>query len=914
MTVFNRPENAPRWDLRLAGGAGAEPEFAAGEFVDQAVLRSSLAPAGLPDVLVRRQRLIDQLTLGARSRAVTLICAPAGTGKSVLAAMWFAQAEEGWARGWLTAGEHTATSASFWCHFMQAMTEQGIALERSRWAEPAATFDVSFLVQLAADLLDSSRQFVLVVDDFDRVTNAAVLDGLDFLVRHAYPRFRLVLCTRSQPRLPIQRYCLADSLARIGTRDLAFTTAEATQLLRASAIAATPEWADEATRRTGGWAVGLRLIAMSLQRWGEPVGGGNRFSEPEGARTESDDGIGEYLRREVIEPLPAILRGRLTRLCVADELPPDLVEALTGLPDGAHVLADLARRGVFLECGDQAAPGYRLHPVMRAVLRTQLQRDEPDSAARLHDTCATWLVARDQPVAALRHAAASGAWSEICDLIVQDLRVASLIYPGSSGGQADADVLPAEVPGANAALVRAALAVERGEASLAAEHLLTAGRLAATVSVPVEFAFCAGLVALAGRAAGGGHIDTSAAAQIHRLWTDLSDEQRAAHADLAMVVALFSALGAASADSEDAAAAVLDAALADWSALPDVGRGSSRLALRCMNVLAVLQAVRGCLRSAHNHAASTQRLAISMPARVRPDLFGQRLALAWTATEECDYTAAARWATHAREDLRRHPDELLAPLLAVVDARMLSAKGHCTEALHLLAVAEDASLPASWVRRCIVLESAQTHVLLAHPTAALAALVSLGREPSVRQEALRLRIAAVSGQPVSNGALRDDPALSPQSRIDVLLALAVVHNARGDVQRAATATRKALEVAESETLRRPLVESAVQVRDLGNALAAETGAGRLPVGAAPMETATRQATPPRPAADLIEQLTGRETEVLRYLAELYSTQEIAAAMFVSTNTVRTHVRGILRKLDASRRNLAVRRARALGLI
>jgi LuxR family maltose regulon positive regulatory protein len=65
---------------------------------------------------------------------------------------------------------------------------------------------------------------------------------------------------------------------------------------------------------------------------------------------------------------------------------------------------------------------------------------------------------------------------------------------------------------------------------------------------------------------------------------------------------------------------------------------------------------------------------------------------------------------------------------------------------------------------------------------------------------------------------------------------------------------------------------------------------------------------------IIEPLTEREREVLRHLAAAMSTEEVAQAMFVSVNTVRTHVRGILRKLGVSRRNQAIRRARQLQLI
>ena len=65
---------------------------------------------------------------------------------------------------------------------------------------------------------------------------------------------------------------------------------------------------------------------------------------------------------------------------------------------------------------------------------------------------------------------------------------------------------------------------------------------------------------------------------------------------------------------------------------------------------------------------------------------------------------------------------------------------------------------------------------------------------------------------------------------------------------------------------------------------------------------------------IVEQLSGREREVLQYMSEMLSTVEIAAQMYISVNTVKTHLKSIYRKLAASHRGEAVRRARQLGLL
>jgi LuxR family maltose regulon positive regulatory protein len=71
---------------------------------------------------------------------------------------------------------------------------------------------------------------------------------------------------------------------------------------------------------------------------------------------------------------------------------------------------------------------------------------------------------------------------------------------------------------------------------------------------------------------------------------------------------------------------------------------------------------------------------------------------------------------------------------------------------------------------------------------------------------------------------------------------------------------------------------------------------------------------PDQATAPIEPLTEREREVLRHVARLLDTTEIASEMYISINTVKTHMKSIHRKLAATRRSDAVRRARELQLI
>ncbi len=93
----------------------------------------------------------------------------------------------------------------------------------------------------------------------------------------------------------------------------------------------------------------------------------------------------------------------------------------------------------------------------------------------------------------------------------------------------------------------------------------------------------------------------------------------------------------------------------------------------------------------------------------------------------------------------------------------------------------------------------------------------------------------------------------------------------------------------------------------------EARARRLPARAVP---GPRGAPDPRPRDDRapVESLSARERDVLRQLAQMMTTEEIADELYVSVNTVKTHLKSVYRKLAVTRRSAAVRRARELELL
>ena len=337
--------------------------------------------------------------------------------------------------------------------------------------------------------------------------------------------------------------------------------------------------------------------------------------------------------------------------------------------------------------------------------------------------------------------------------------------------------------------------------------------------------------------------------------------------------------------------------------------------------LALLACFQGRLTPATELASQALAAAeqLGLPAEERPS--AASLALAWVAVERCDLPAAIGHAAQAERSHFLGGDPMTRAVLALIQSRIEVARGHLPRARSIVQAAMGAVPPGEWSTDVLHLEAAR--VALAQGELGLVE-EHLSRS-SGRAEAetvlLEVQLALTRGDDLdvdaTSAVLQASPSLHVQ--VNGLLALASARLRSGSPGRARVAVDRALRLAAQEHLRRPFHEAAPEVRALllheAGLLARHQWLGPGRRTPAVDRTKTGSLKPGvEDAAPVLEELTPKELEVLGHLAELLSTEEIASAMFVSVNTVRTHVRSILRKLGVPRRNAAVRRARELQLI
>ena len=304
---------------------------------------------------------------------------------------------------------------------MAALRRSGVAVP----ALPAAARDAGdvFLLRLAAALAAQDPPVSLVLDDLHLLADPQVLDGLDYVLRNTGAGLRLVASARMEPPLPLHRYRVAGQLTEIRASDLAFTVPEAGLLLARHGITLTADTLECLTRRTEGWAAGLRLAAISM----------GTHPDPDQFVTElitDNSALTGYLVAEVLNAQPPEARDVLLSTSILEQVSAQAARELTGNEQAAAILPAVAHANGFIQ--PTSSGWYRYHPLFAEVLRLKLSREYPDRRAALHRRAARWYERNGQLTDAVRHAAQTGDWPLAASIVIDQLAIGEIIEPRGS--------------------------------------------------------------------------------------------------------------------------------------------------------------------------------------------------------------------------------------------------------------------------------------------------------------------------------------------------------------------------------------------------------------------------------------------------------------------------------------------------
>ena len=368
-----------------------------------AFLTAKLDPPAVRASWIRRDPLVELLSRSVTEHVLTLIAAPAGYGKTTLAAQWLATSPRH-RLAWVALDPADNDPARLWTHIVIALERAGCRFpdEAGRWVAACGPDLIGELLPTVVNALaELGQRVVLVLDDYHFVRTRDCHDQIDFLVQHLPASASVVILTRADPALHLGRLRAMQGLAEIRADRLRFGTGDASALLGSQQIDLGEDALVELVQRTEGWPAGLYLATLSLVGRDEP-------DEYVRAFSGDDRFIGDYLTEEVLARQPDPVRDFIVSASILERFSAELCDFVLEIEGSARLLHDLERSNLFLVPLDANRQWYRFHHLFAAVARGELEADAGRNVRGLHDRASDWFAAHGYVDEAVRHALAAG--------------------------------------------------------------------------------------------------------------------------------------------------------------------------------------------------------------------------------------------------------------------------------------------------------------------------------------------------------------------------------------------------------------------------------------------------------------------------------------------------------------------------
>jgi LuxR family maltose regulon positive regulatory protein len=879
---------------------------------------------------VMRPRLIERLNAGTHGK-LTLVSAPAGSGKTTLVTEWLASDERKVA--WVALDDADSDPVRFMTYIVAAMqtikATFGAGILNLLESSQPPPID-SLLTPLLNEIVTITHDFGLILDDYHVLDSSEIDTALTFLIDNQPPQMHLVITTREDPRLPLARLRARGQLTELRAADLRFTADEAAAFLN-SAMGLNLSADDIAAleQRTEGWIAGLQLAALSLQgqtdihQFVQSFTGSHRF-------------IVDYLVEEVLNHQPDAVRDFLFQTSILDRLSASLCDAVTGRDDGQALLEQLEQRNMLIVPLDDQRKWYRYHHLFAEVLQTYARKAMPDQILGCLRRASQWHEQHGLRSDAIHYAFAAHDFDQAANLIELSWPfVAQHIQP--SQFLRWAQMLPDEI-----LEVRPVLIAAYAWALLDTRNLDAVGRYlqkvenwleiideqvnhGAVIVNEEQFELLAG---------------TTATARAYLAQARQNIEGTIHHAQHALTLlapdqhywrgltALFLGLAQwANSDLDDAYAAITDS-------IQSLGAADNLyFQVYGIVVLAEIRVLQGKLRKAYDHYHAALQQAQSADSRAVPMSISFYVGLGVLYLEWNDLETAKQHINTGTKQLSRALIGFDAYRSKVVLAQIHVAEGHYDDALTLLAEAKNDFKPGTppnvfppealrarfllkqkrvddvldWIQRRELSTEDILHFSneFDHITLARVKLAQYHQQPDEQGpgELLdfldRLRTAAEHGGRIGRV-------------LEITILQALTYQAAGQTENALRCIQAALNIAEPEGYVRLFVDEGEAIQPL--LVHCLSQREHVAYVKKLLDHLQPQSDNPSPNQLLIEPLSERELDVLNLMADGHTNQAIADDLLIALSTVKKHINNIYGKLHVPNRTQAINRARELGIL
>ncbi len=352
-------------------------------------------------------RLIDRGELLAAldrsvTRKVTVISAPAGSGKTSLLRAWADRPRQTHRVAFVTVRRDQRDEQLFWLDLLRVILESVDERDTDEALIATPGFNAETMVdRVLSYLADYPGRLVLVLDDLHELDSAGVQTHVTRLLTELPAQVHALLGTRRDLRLRLHQLRLAGDLAELRAADLHFTEAETREVLAASGVVVSDQALATLHKRTEGWAAGIRLAAISLaehpdaERFVAEFSGSNRT-------------VADYLIGELLERQPAHIQQLLLRTSLLERVNGELADLMTGYSGSEQLLLELEDANAFVVSLDPERTWFRYHQLFAELLRLELRRTMAAEVPQLHRLAAKWFAEHAEPIDAIRHHAGRG--------------------------------------------------------------------------------------------------------------------------------------------------------------------------------------------------------------------------------------------------------------------------------------------------------------------------------------------------------------------------------------------------------------------------------------------------------------------------------------------------------------------------
>ncbi len=877
------------------------------------LLRTKLHIPRLRPELVSRLHLLEKLDDGLNTR-LTLISSPAGFGKTTLLSEWVQKTTL--PVGWITLDKDDNDFPRFLAYLIAALQKinpevEPDALELLHAPQPPSVQAV--LTVLLNQIDQIPEDFLLVLDDYHLIEQAVIHQAVEILINHMPPQMHLVIVSRADPPIQLARLRGQGQLVELRLQDLRFSAEDCTRFFSKSLdMNLSDTDLQRLLARTEGWITGLQMAALSLRgrpdvrAFIESFSGSHRY-------------ILDYLIEEVLELQSDEVRSFLFQTSILDRFTGDLCNAVTKRDDAEEILAFLERSNLFIVPLDEHRQWYRYHRLFADLLQARLRENHPAEFPTLHERASRWHQKNGFLSSAVDHALAAGQHGKAVELI-GEIAEKKLMRSETATLLAWKEKLPPAALAENPNLVFVFLwanAIAAYQFDTIQETLI---RLSAGGGLlPGRAETLLAFIAIS-------KFEMAAAEQqARKALTELGTEDIYFRSFALWIYGLTQALK----NEYQEAILVMEE-------LFKVSRDHENLMFSMLTAcqMARLQMHLGRLDKAEKIyqqalAAGKNRRGRYLPISGEAlmglgDLYreqnlldqatdhiieGIELTKMWrdvAALEGYLYLARVKRAQAdwpaAQDALDKAWDLAIKYDATDIDDRMVAL-----EQARLWLAAGDLPAVEAWAARLPVQDPTDL--------GALADQGTVEYQFKTRESLILTRLCIKQGQYAEALAWIDHQLKALESlgrkeiQVETHLLQAETHQSAGDTRKALAALEQALAIAEPSGYIRIVLDQGPPIQKLLEKVKRTTYINKL---LSQFQPAGRQ--PVAPPQSLIDPLSERELEILRLLPTNLTTPEMAAELYISVSTVRSHIKSIYSKLNVHRRTEAVNQAEDLGLL